>query len=182
VGRSRKKLDRPGAREGLRCAQEAGPTGYGLQQALAEAGVNCDVIAPSRMPKAPRDRVKTGRRDAIRLAHCLRSGDLTRIYGPDNACGAVRDMLRARHRLSKVLLRHGRRWAKGNWTRGRFEWNAQQEFEHEAQRRVPQESLHTVNECAARIDRDQALLAALVRRRARPSGSPRSRRSAAFSR
>lgn len=112
-------LDRLGDRGSLRCAYEAGPTGYGLQRSLKEAGSNCAVIAPSRTPRGSADRIKTDRRDAARLAHFLCSGDLVEIHVPDEACEAMRDLLRAReaskraqlrarHQLSKFLLRHGR--------------------------------------------------------------------------
>lgn len=168
-----KVLDRLGPRENLHCAYEAGPTGYGLQRELTKAGIHCDVIAPSKMPKASGDRVKTDRKDAIRLAHYLRSGDLVAIHVPDQACEAMRDLLRsredakraqlrARHQLLKFLLRQGRRWPKSNWTKAHIEWIEQQSFEHPAQIRVLQEYLHAVNECTARIIRFDTLLAELV--------------------
>ena len=75
---------------------------------------------------------------------------------------AKRAQLRARHQLSKSLLRHGRRWPKSNWTRDHFEWIEQQSFGHEAQDRVLQEYLHTINEATARVSRYDALLAELV--------------------
>lgn len=168
-----KVLDGLGGRDRLHCAYEAGPTGYGLQRDLSKAGIRCDVIAPSKMPKAPGDRVKTDRRDAIRLAHFLRSGDLVAIRVPDEACEAMRDLLRsredakraqlrARHQLGKFLLRHGRRWEKSNWTRAHHEWIEQQVFEHPAQARVLQESLQAVHEAGARVARYDKLLAELV--------------------
>lgn len=168
-----KALDRLGPRESLHCAYEAGPTGYGLQRALKDAGVRCDVIAPSKMPKAAGDRVKTDRRDALRLAHLLRCGDLVTIHVPDEACEAMRDLLRsredakraqlrARHQLSKFLLRHGRRWPKSNWTLQHLEWVSQQSFEHPAQARVLEECLQAVEEATARIWRFDAMLAELV--------------------
>lgn len=173
VTRLLKALDRLGSRDGLHCAYEAGPTGYGLQRALAQAGVRCDVIAPSKMPKAAGDRVKTDRRDALRLAHLLRCGDLVTIHIPDEACEAMRDLLRsredakraqlrARHQLSKFLLRHDRRWPKSNWTMQHIEWVEKQKFEHPAQSRVLEECLHAVNEATARIARYDALLAELA--------------------
>lgn len=166
-------LDRLGPRESLHCAYEAGPTGYGLQRELTNAGIRCDVIAPSKMPKASGDRVKTDRKDAIRLAHFLRSGDLVAIHVPDEACEAMRDLLRsredakraqlrARHQLLKYLLRHGRRWPKSNWTKAHHEWIEQQVFDHPAQNRVLQECLQAVNECSARIKRCDLFLAELV--------------------
>jgi transposase len=168
-----KALGRLGPRESLHCAYEAGPTGYGLQRALTRVGIRCDVIAPSKMPKIAGGRVKTDRRDALRLAHLLRCGDLATVRVPDEACEAMRDMLRsredakraqlrARHQLGKFLLRHGRRWPKSNWTKRHIEWIEQQVFDHPAQARVLQECLQAVNEATARIDRYDALLAELV--------------------
>ena len=173
LNRILRALDRLGPREALRCAYEAGPTGYGLQRALSQAGIDCIVIAPSKMPKAAGDRVKTDKRDAVRLAHFLRSGDLVSIHVPDETCEAMRDhlraredakraQLRARHQLSKYLQRHGRRWPKSNWTRDHHEWIERQSFGHPAQDRVLQEYLHTVNEATARIGRYDTLLAELV--------------------
>lgn len=173
LGRILKTLDRLGPRGSLRCAFEAGPTGFGLQRALEAEGIDCIVIAPSKMPKASGDRVKTDRRDAVRLAHFLRSGDLVKVHVPDQSCEAMRDLLRARedakraqlrarHQLSKFLLRHGRRWPKSNWTKAHIEWIEQQHFEQAAQNSVLQECLHTVNESSARITRYDKLLAELV--------------------
>jgi len=166
-------LARLGPRESLHCAYEAGPTGYGLQRELAKQGIRCDVIAPSKMPKASGDRVKTDRKDAMRLAHFLRSGNLVAIHVPDEACEAMRDLLRsradakraplrARHQLSKYLLRHGRRWPKSNWTCEHLEWIERQVFDHRAQARVLEECLQALNECSARIKRYDLLLAELV--------------------
>lgn len=173
VTRILKALDRLGPRESLQCAYEAGPTGYGLQRALARAGIRCEVIAPSKMPRAAADRVKTDRRDAERLAHALRCGDLATVHVPDEECEAMRDLLRsredakraqlrARHQLSKYLLRHGRRWPKNNWTKAHHEWIEKQTFEHPAQARVLQECLQAVHEATARIGRYDALLAELA--------------------
>lgn len=97
-------------------AYEAGPTGFPLHRQLVELGVESSVIAPSLMPRRPGDRVKTDRRDAVQLARLLRSGDLTPVWVPDEQQEALRDLvrvrddarvdsLRARHRLSKFLLR-----------------------------------------------------------------------------
>ncbi len=168
-----KLLDRLGDRSVLSCAYEAGPTGYGLQRALSRAGIDCVVIAPSKTPRGSGDHVKTDRRDALRLAHFLRSGDLTEIHVPDEACEAMRDLLRARedakraqlrarHQLSKFLLRHDRRWAKSNWTKIHLEWIAKQRFDHPALDSVLAESLQAVNDHTARIERFDRRLAELV--------------------
>jgi transposase len=121
-----RKLARGGAE--IRACYEAGPTGFGLYRALLEAKIDCQVIAPSLIPKQPGAQVKTDRRDAVRLARFHRSGDLTTVYVPDSQTEAMRDLERtrddaknaervARHQLSKFLLRHGRHYAKkGTWT------------------------------------------------------------------
>lgn len=112
------QLATPGVR--LKVAYEAGPTGYALHRQLTGLGIECTVVAPSLIPRRPGDRVKTDSRDAITLARLLRSGDLTAVWVPDEAHEALRnlvraradakaDELRARHRLSKFLLRHGLR-------------------------------------------------------------------------
>lgn len=108
----------------LRVCYEAGPCGFTLQRQLAALGVACEVIAPSLIPTKAGDRVKTDRRDALHLARCYRAGDLTPVTVPSVAQEALRDLLRAReaakqdqlrarHRLSKFLLRHGRRRPAG---------------------------------------------------------------------
>src|ERR1700722_1287762 len=125
----RKLMRKLGPAEQLRACYEAGPTGYVIYWQLAELGVKCEVIAPTLMPMKAGDRVKTDRRDAERLARSYRSGDLTAVWVPDEASEALRDLvrareaakqdqLRARHRLSKFLLRMGRRPPTGvrAWT------------------------------------------------------------------
>ena len=110
-----------------RVVYEAGPTGYRLARACAEAGISCVVAAPSKIRPAA-DRVKTDRRDAERLARLLRLGEITpvRVPGPDEEAArdlvraredARGDLMRARHRLSKLLLRHGAVYDATAWTR-----------------------------------------------------------------
>lgn len=123
---------------------EAGPTGYELARQLQAMGVRCEVVAPSLIPTAPGDKVKTDKRDARRLALLLRAGQLTAVRVPSVAEEAVRDLCRARadmvidrsrarHRLSKFLLRHGRVWRDGaNWTIKHETWVASQRFDEPA--------------------------------------------------
>jgi len=123
----------------VRVAYEAGPTGYGLARACAQAGIVCTVAAPSKIPRAPGDRVKTDRRDAERLARLLRLGELVAVRVPDPVQEAARDLvraredargdlMRARHRLSKLLLRHGRVYEGGAWTLAHDAWLRRQQF------------------------------------------------------
>ena len=153
-----KRLDQLGPRERIFCCYEAGPTGYGLHRYLRSAGVRCDVIAPSLVPDRQGDRVKTDKRDAVKLAHYLRSGDLTSVWVPDEQTEALRDLVRARddakiaetkarQRLGKFLLRHGRRYAgKTAWTGMHLDWIRGQKFDHVTQDRVLREYLHSVEQ------------------------------------
>lgn len=123
---------------------EAGPTGYELARLLSALGVHCEVIAPSLIPARPGDRVKTDRRDASRLALLFRAGQLSSVRVPTVAEEAVRDLCRARadmvtdqtrarHRLGKFLLRHGRVWRGGeNWTLKHGVWIRAQRFDDPA--------------------------------------------------
>ena len=117
----------------VRVAYEAGPTGFALARACARAGIECLVAAPGRIPRAPAERVKTDRRDAERLARLLRLGELTAVRVPseleEQARDLVRaredvrgDLMRARHRLSKLLLRHELLWQRSAWTREHDRW------------------------------------------------------------
>ena len=83
----------------LRVCYEAGPTGFGMCRKLQAAGISCTVIAPSLVPQQVGSRVKTDRRDANRLAHFLRSGDLTPVWVPSEATEALRDLERSRDAL-----------------------------------------------------------------------------------
>jgi transposase len=83
VGKLFKALGKLGQPEQLQVVYEAGPTGFGLQRVLAAKGYRCDVIAPSQMPRRAGDRIKTDRRDSLRLAECSRSGDLRAVWIPD---------------------------------------------------------------------------------------------------
>jgi len=123
----------------VRVAYEAGPTGYGLARACAGAGLACTVAAPSKIPRASGDRVKTDRRDAERLARLLRLGELVAVRVPEPHEEAARDLvraredargelMRARHRLSKLLLRHGLVYDASAWTCAHEAWLRRQQF------------------------------------------------------
>jgi transposase len=156
-----KKLALPAS---LRVCYEAGPTGFGLYRALSKAGIACEVIAPSLVPRQTSDRVKTDRRDAVKLARFHRSGDLTKVHVPDVVTEAMRDLERARddakraertarHQLSKFLLRHGRRYeGRTAWTATHLDWIRNQMFEHEAHNRVLADYVQTVEASTARVD------------------------------
>ena len=94
VRRLVRKLERSGAR--LRFCYEAGPTGYGLERLIEGLGHECAVIAPSLIPRRPGERVKTNRRDEVKLARLFRAGELIEIWTPDETHEAMRDLVRAR--------------------------------------------------------------------------------------
>lgn len=149
----------------LKCCYEAGPTGFGLHRDLEKAGIDCMVVAPSLVPTRTGDRVKTDRRDAVKLARFLRSGDLTEVHVPDEATEAMRDLeraredakraeLSARHQLGKFLLRHGRRSpVKTAWSKKHLAWIRVQHFEHAAQQLVLDDYLKAVEDLRERVDR-----------------------------
>jgi transposase len=141
----------------LEFCYEAGPCGYGLYRQIVEAGLSCMVVAPSRIPKASGDKIKTDRRDAQKLAVLHRSGDLVRVWIPDQTHEAMRDLVRARtasmvalscakQQLLAFLLRHGRIYEQGRkyWTYRHKEWLAGQDFDDPAQCIVFQDYLETV--------------------------------------
>ena len=139
-----KTLSKLGGSERLHVVYEAGPTGYGLQRALAANGYVCEVIAPSQMPRRTGDRIKTDRRDSLRLAECSRAGELHPVWIPDEQHEAVRDLFRAREdavrarmkvrqQLKGFLLRHGVRYpGKTSWTKTFYQWLGTLNFEHSA--------------------------------------------------
>jgi transposase len=121
-------------------AYEAGPSGFGLARQLAAAGVRCVVAAPSKLQRPAGDRVKTDARDAWHLARLLQLDQIVAVRVPDVAQEAARDLVRARedvrgdlmrcrHRLSKLLLRHGIVYSGGRaWTAAHETWLRTQQF------------------------------------------------------
>ena len=143
---------------------EAGPCGYGVYREIIETGHHCEVVAPSLIPRRAGERVKTDRRDAVKLARLHRSGELTAVWVPDEEQEAIRDLtraredmkaieLKARQRLGAFLLRHGRvyREGKSRWTQKHFRWLEEQKFEHPVQQVVLQEYIDTVVEARTRV-------------------------------
>ncbi len=171
-GAVRKLIQRLGGPEvRLIAAYEAGPTGYTLHRQLVKLGVECMVVAPSLIPKRAGDRVKTDRRDALKLARLLRSGDLTPIWVPDEAHEALRslvraradakaDELRAKHRLSKFLLRQGVQPPPGvrNWSERHQQWLNRIQFDQLADRVVFGDYLAEVRAAGERVKRLEAAL------------------------
>src|SRR5437868_9634492 len=161
----RKMIHKLGPIQQLRACYEAGVTGYALYWQLTQLGVACEVIAPTLIPTQAGDRVKTDRRDAEKLARHYRSGNLTPVWVPDAAHEALRDLVRARedakqdqlrakHRLSKFLMRHGVRPPDKMkaWTAKYKEWLKRQvHFDQDASEATLLDYVHEVDHAAERI-------------------------------
>lgn len=156
-----RKLEReaPGA---IVCCYEAGPCGYALQRQLTTPRLRCQVIAPALVPRKPGDRVKTDRRDAVKLAQLLRAGLLTEVHAPTEAEEAVRDLCRARddaredlmrgrHRLSKLLLRRGHIYHGRAWSRAHRTWVDQLVWPQPAEQAVLNEYVFALAQAETRI-------------------------------
>jgi transposase len=133
----------------VRATYEAGPTGFVLARKLEAIEVDCLVCAPGLIPRGPSDRVKTDRRDAQRLVRLLAAGELRGVAVPTVEEEALRDLvraredlrgdlMRARHRLAKLLLRHEVRFdgPQANWTQAHLGWLAGVRLEQPASQRA----------------------------------------------
>jgi len=143
---------------------EAGPCGYGLHRQIIGTGHDCEVVAPSLIPKKPGERIKTDRRDALKLARLLRAGELTGIWVPDEEQEAMRDLCRARddmksqerkacQQLNAFVLRHGHHWPSGKtrWTSSHYNWLESLKFAHDWQQVVLQEYIDAVKAASTRV-------------------------------
>jgi transposase len=158
------RLERP-----FRAVYEAGPTGYGLARRARERGLEVAVCAPGHIARRPGDRVKTDKRDALRLARLLAAGDLTLVTVPPVEHEQLRDLvrcredvrgdlMRARHRLSKFLLRRelyypGRGRGGRAWTRHHRDWLAGLRFPDAASELAFGDYLHAHDVLLARRER-----------------------------
>ena len=165
-----------------KCVYESGPTGFDLQRRLTEAGVGCCVGAVTKMLRPSGDRVKTDRRDAVFLARMLAVGNIVEVSVPGEALEAARDLararedcrrdlMRARHLISKFLLRKGICYEKGRstWTRAHRSWLCGMSFEDACERAVFAEYLEGVRALEQRRDR---LDAAIAERAGEPDLAP----------
>lgn len=170
-----KQLDKLGTPAQLHIVYEAGPTGFGLARSLLARGYDCEVIAPSKTPRRPGERVKTDNRDCIMLAEYSRSGALHAVWIPDAADEAIRDLSRARedaidarHRarlqLKSFLLRHDVRYTgKTSWCHAHCLWLAEQTFDADASQTAFTEYCLTVQAADQRVERlTQALEGAVT--------------------
>lgn len=149
----------------LHFVYEAGPCGYWVYRLLTKLGHCCYIVAPSLIPKKPGERVKTDKRDALKLTRLLKNADLSPIYVPEPEDEAIRDISRARERamrdlnnaryqLKALLLRNNIAYTgKSNWSLKHLRWLTELILPHPAQQIVLQEMIQTVNERIARLKR-----------------------------
>ena len=162
----------PGAT--LKFCYEAGPRGWPLCRYLRGLGHECLVVCPSRVPRAPGDRVKTDRRDADQLVRLHRAGELTGLHVPEPEDEAMRDLLRsrdqvrraqhrARQQLKMFLLRHNFRYSgTTSWTPAHLRYLARIKMPFPPQQFAFQELLSAITEAGERLERYDVELARQV--------------------
>ncbi len=140
---------------------EAGPCGYGIYRWLTKESLKCRVVAPSRIPRCPGDRVKNDHRDSLTLARLARAGELVDVWVPDEIHEAMRDLVRARHaanrdlrvarqRIQSFLLRNNYSYPGKPWTKRHVIWLADRTFPHVAQQIAFQGYLNAMEQSLAR--------------------------------
>jgi transposase len=174
VLRLAKKLQAAHPATVLRFCYEAGPHGYPLCRCLRAHGYECILVAPSKIPRQPGDRVKTNRRDADQLARLYRAGELTAIYVPDPQDEAVRDLIRARYQVLKqqhrgrqqlkmFLLRHNFRYAGTKaWTAAHLRYLATVKLPFAEQQFLFQEMVNVISEAGQRLERYETQLPRVI--------------------
>jgi transposase len=170
VGGEAESLDRAvrklrSAHRALLFVYEAGPCGFWIYRRLLSQGLRCMVVSPAMTPQRAGERVKTDRRDAVKLARLARAGELTAIYVPDERDEAMRDLVRAREdavimqrqarqRLQALLLRNEIRYPqRTTWTQAHRRWLGHVKLPHPAQQIAFEEYIQAVQEAGARLDR-----------------------------
>jgi transposase len=158
----------------LRVCYEAGPTGFVLARRLAQLKIHCTVVAPSLIPIKSGERIKTDRRDALKLARLHRAGELTAVHVPDANDEAMRDLCRARTdavqdlrrgraQLKAFLLRNGYRYTgKSAWTEAHRRYLRELVLPHPAQRVVLEDAIAAIGSAEERIARLEDQMQALL--------------------
>lgn len=156
----------------LKVAYEAGATGVGIYRKLQAAGIECHMVAPSKVPSNGRQ--KNDNEDALRLARFLRSGDLRSVYVSNEELESLRTLTRAREdaltlqqaargQLRNFLVREGHKYPKKSaWTKAYFDWASKLEFSHPAKQIARDDYVREAQNAAARVARLTANIEALV--------------------
>jgi len=164
-----------GLPEPARVAYEAGPTGFGLARALLVAGIGCVIAAPGKIERPAQDRVKTDRRDAERLVRLLMIDGLYAVRVPTSEQEALRDLvraredvrgdlMRARHRMGKLLLRHDVRYdgTSDNWSHRHRQWLSMVRLPERGGQATLLDYLGAIDALIIRRDQLEATIAELV--------------------
>ncbi len=158
----------------MHCCYEAGPCGYVLVRRFMQWGIDCIVVAPSKIARKSGDRVKTDRKDALMLARLLRAGDLEGIYIPEVTDEAMRDLCRARtdavddqrrakQRLKSFLLQHGYQYqGKAHWGGAHMRYLRELVMPHPAMKSILEECLMAVDDACSRVKRCEATMQTLL--------------------
>ena len=148
----------------IKFCYEAGVCGFTLKRRIEALGCDCMVIAPSLTPVKPGDRVKTDRRDALKLLMMFKAGLLTEVHAPSLEQESARELTRCRqtaqenlkrirHQLLKLLTRHGYVYVEGNhWTQKHFQWLRKIEFDQPLLANVFDNYFTEMNHCLGRLD------------------------------
>ena len=158
----------------LKVCYEAGPSGFVIARRMEQLKIACMVVAPSLIPSRSGDRIKTDKRDALKLARLLRAGELTAVHVPEATDEAMRDLCRARtdavqdlrrsrSQLKAFLLRHGYRYTgKSAWSQAHQRYLRELMLSHAAQRVVLEDALQAIEMHAQRIARLEEQMSALL--------------------
>jgi len=154
----------------VQACYEASSVGYEIYRWLTGLGAECEVVAPSLIPKKPGNHVKTDTRDAKELLSLFEAGLLTAVRVPTDSEEALRDLARSRgdiqktltmnkHRLNQFMQRHGRIYAgKSHWTQGHFGWLAQQTFLEEASQKTAENYRRWVDQVQGELERVEGMI------------------------
>ena len=149
----------------LRVCYEAGPTGFTLQRHLASYGLECQVMAPTKTTRKPGEKIKTDKRDAVKIAREFRNGDIVQVHVPPPVTEAVRDLCRARtdavddlvrskQRLKSFMLRNGYSYkGKDNWSTGHMNYLRKLKLPTEAHQIVLEEYIQAIDTNNERVGR-----------------------------
>ena len=146
------------------CGYEAGSLGFSLYHQLTDKGVKCIVIAPTSIPQEKRKRIKTDKRDAIRIAEALAFNTYKSVNMPTVEDEAVKEYIRMRCAQKRALkkikqqilafcTRHGKKFTDGrsNWTGIHLAWLSKLDFDNDLLKETLSEQLVSYYEAVNKL-------------------------------
>ena len=117
----------------IKACYEASCNGYAFQRKMTSWGYNCDMIAPSLIPKKSGDHRKNDFRDALTLVKNYAAGMLSIVHPPTEQQEAVRSLIRCRMsfkdnvkrvklQINSLLMSWDIRWTRSKWTFAHRKW------------------------------------------------------------